>query len=447
MDTIRAAWKNSAIEEKLLWMYVILLPLINLPLCVLFNKKVLFTDIIAVLLLITYLIKYVSKMTKFIPSYTELSLLIMISLFSISCLNSISILNSFIELFSILYLMTLFILIFNIVTTKEKLVNILYIWTATTIIISLIGLAAFYISIYTKKIEGNLFLNYSLIDSVAHHFPRICSTFIISNMFFSYLHVSFIFAVILFLLNSDIRKKVLLSIFIGIIIATSLMTGSRRYAGLLLSSMIIISLYGKGRLVSILKYALFSLFLLFLAAYIITSIWVVFPVKIAIDKADKVIDIRADYSYSLHFLSPLASVNMIKRHPIVGVGIGTYNKNFKNYIDWQYVKSSFGFRAYPDYIKLIEEKALSLDPHSLYLGIISETGMAGFIGILYFLYNLFRLYIIRYKQEPASEKIIGGCAVAGLVGFLLNGITMDIMSMRHFWFMMAIGIAGLKSKD
>lgn len=442
MNRLREIWKNSTGEEKLLWLYVILLPLMDLPLCIFAGKKVLAADAIFVILLGSFLLKILLKKIRFTLTSIGIPLFIMISLFSISLFNSVSIISGFAELFSLVYLTLLFLLIINIITDKNKLIHLLYIWLSVALIVSLVGLATFCVSVFTRNLTSNLFLSYTPMDAIAHHFPRICSTFVISNMFFAYLHVSFVFAIILFLLEPSLKKKTFLSLCIIIILISSFFSGSRRFAGLLLSIFLLFYLYGKGRLAYIFKYITFFGFLVFLIAYIATSIWVIFPIQMKKDASLKTLSLTVESSYSLHLLSPVVSINMIKKHPIIGVGLGTYNKHFGDYVDWEWVKSNFGLRAYPGYIKSIEERTLNFDPHSLYLGTFAETGLLGLMGLIYFLIKYLGLLLKRI-EEPGYfnlSKIVSGCIVSGYIGFLLSAMTIDILSMRHFWFMLAIGL-------
>lgn len=449
MNRLKQIFKNSEIEVKLLWLYVAFLPLMNLPFCTISGKSVLLSDLIAVLLILTVLMKV--SLSQYRPSltYVEYCLIAMLALFSLSLMNSTSMLNSVLEMASLIYLIILFLIIKTIIINKQRLIVILYVWIFAATAVSLIGLTAFSVSVFGKAVTSNPFLTYSLMDSITHHFPRIRSTFLITNMFFSYLHISFIFAAILWMLESDKKNKFLLSVCIFVILMTSFFTGSRRFAGLLLSVFLILSLFGRGKVSSILKYATFSGFLVFFTAYIITSIWVIFPVNVTRDEASKRAGLTADYSYSMHFLSPAVSVKMFKEHPIIGVGLGTYNKRFKEYVDWEWFRSSFGFKTYPEYNKAVEEKTLNFDPHSLFLGVLAETGLLGLSGLLIVIIAYITNVLGRIKKSRNFNfiKIISGCILAGLVGFLLNAITMDVLTMRHFWFMLAIGLTCQKLEE
>jgi len=135
---------------------------------------------------------------------------------------------------------------------------------------------------------------------------------------------------------------------------------------------------------------------------------------------------------------------MFEKHPVIGVGYGTYTKHFKENVDWDWVRSSFGFEAYPQAIKVVEDKTLYFDPHSVYLGALAETGIVGFAGMMYF-FLAYAVSLARKLKTDDKKRIVTACILAGFLGFLLNGFTIDILSMRHFWFMMAIGALTLRS--
>ncbi len=449
MNRLIRIWKDSAVEEKLLWLYVVALPLMNINLFAFAGKRMLISDAVFVILLGTFLFKILLKRGKVALTKIEGPVLIMLLSFVISFLNSRSLLNSLAELTSLLYLLLLFFLVRHIISDRNKLTRFLCAWLFASLAVSLVGLAAFSVAVLSGNLKGNLFLSYNQMDAAAHHFPRIRSTFAISNMFSAYLHVSLVFAALLFLLRSGRTKRTFLAINICLLFAVSFLTGSRRFAGLLLSFFLMLALYGKRRLTRILKYVTLFGFLLFLAVYIATSIWVIFPVAVTGSGPWGIPRLEFQKSYSLHAVSHIASLNMFKDHPVIGVGWGAYNKNFENYINWGWLKSSLGLEKYPAYLQAIEQKTLNFDPHSLYLGTLAETGLLGFAGLAYFLITYFFLLLRRLRHSSALglARIISGCIIAGYAGFLLNAITMDILSMRHFWIMLAIGLSCLGSEE
>jgi len=443
MKALINAWKNSVIEEKILWLYAALIPFSSVGYFHLAAKRVGCADLVFAALLVVWLIKYFRGKVKFRRTALEGPFILMTVLFSLSFINSVKIFDSLMELSGLIYLMLLFILIANIVKTREGFRYLLNTFLFTSVVISLAGLVSFGLAMITGDAANNKFLYYGTIESMAHHFPRIQSTLGNPNMLLTYLHAALIAGIILFLLEKRAKKRFLITASIVIILTTAFFTGSRRFTGLLLSLFIILCWFGRGKIPRALKYITFTGFIIFLIASFITTIWVIFPIKAARDADGKIVSVEADYTYSLHFLRPVASISMFKKHPVVGVGLGTYNRHFRENLDWEWVRSSFGFDAYPAAIKSVQDKTLNFDPHSVFLGALAETGLIGFAGLLYLFIAYAVLLAKRFKMtqgRPGLKRIVAGCILAGFIGFLLNGLTLDMLSLRHFWLMMAVGI-------
>lgn len=434
--------RGSILEEKLLWLYLAFIPIMNAPFITFAKKKILYADFMFAILLIVWIVKCLNGKTKVEKSSLEFPLFLMLFLFSVSFINSVDFLYSFAELAGLIYLIILFILLINVISNLERLRRLLYVYLFISTVISLIGLTAFCYAMATDSIIGNPFFQYKTIESMVHHFPRLQLTFGTPNMLLTYLHTALIFSAILFLLESRRHFRKIIFACITVIVLAALLTGSRRFTGLFLSGFIILLIFGRGRAALLLKWTCLIGFCVFLIASLITSIWTVFPVNIAKDETAKTFSLEINYAYSLHFIQPITAINMIKKHPIIGVGVGTYNKHFKENVDWEWLRSSFSFKAYPEYVEPVENKTLNFDPHSVYLGTLAETGIVGFVGLIYFLLKYMSLLIKRFKQANnfTFEKILSGCILAGFIGFLLNGLTIDMLSMRHFWFMIAIGL-------
>lgn len=443
MKKLSLFWKSLTAEEKLLALYIVAFFNTESFVFLIGAKKVLYTDAIFVLLLFVYGWKLLREKRPLPVTDLAKPLILMVVLFVVSFFNSMNLLDSAIEMLGLVYLIFLFIIFQDIIRTPKKLNLFLYLWMVMACAISLVGLFAFCQALINQNLAGNKFLYYDTITLMAHHFPRIDSTFANANMFCTYLQASLVFASILFLSEDNPKRKFLTAVCMSILLVAAFLTGSRRFTGLLLSLVIILSWYGRGRTSWIFKQVSFCGLALFLIAFIATTVWAIFPLEIKREEQAKMISVRAHYAYSIHLLQVLPAINMVKKHPFIGVGLGTYNRHFKENLDWEWARRSFDLEAYAGYIKPIKNKTLNFDPHSVFLGTLAETGFVGFLGLLYFLTNYIRVLLKRFKtsRERSFEKILSGCVLAGFVGFLLNGLVTDILSMRHFWIMMAIGMA------
>lgn len=104
------------------------------------------------------------------------------------------------------------------------------------------------------------------------------------------------------------------------------------------------------------------------------------------------------------------SINMIKDHPIIGVGANTFMKNYK------YYKES------PEYRGIITTDYVYA--HNNFLHMAGEIGLLG-LGV--FLWLLFRLFHATSKIRESLNhnflKVFSLSATAALIAFLVNGLT------------------------
>lgn len=440
---IESFLKSLNLQEKLLALYIIALGNMDYAAFLFQGKRVMYADVVFVFLFFAVILNVKRENDWRLIAKLILPFSLLLVFFIPSFYNSISIAASLSELGALAYLVTLGASVAYVLIKANKKFNVfLYLWVFTASFVALIGLAAFAAALVDKNlVYGNTLLFYSKIESMAHHFPRIDSLYENANMFLTYLHTSIVFAIVLFLSGLSPKRKKLILICIFIMLIAAFFTGSRRFTGLLLSLFLILHWIKGNKKVFLAKYFIFISFVLFLAISIITSIWVVFPIKILKDKNAKYVGLSIDHTYSLHFLQPTVSINIFKKHPLLGCGLGTYNKNFKDNVDWKWLESSFGFESYPDYAPQVSNRTLNFDPHSVYLGTLAETGLIGFVGLLYFIIRYISMLVSNLKPGASFDgaKMIAGCILAGFIGFILNGVIIDILTMRHFWFMIAVG--------
>jgi O-antigen ligase len=119
-----------------------------------------------------------------------------------------------------------------------------------------------------------------------------------------------------------------------------------------------------------------------------------------------------------------ASLNMIKRHPVVGVGVNTYCLNYQKY-------------------KLrdtSEETANTMwYAHNNFLQMASEIGVIGLIIFLWLLFLFFSKWFVFYRKS--KDTLLRSCSlgvVMGILAFLVQGLTeTNLYSPRIatlFWF-------------
>ncbi|MCX5703355.1 MAG: O-antigen ligase family protein [Candidatus Omnitrophica bacterium] len=126
------------------------------------------------------------------------------------------------------------------------------------------------------------------------------------------------------------------------------------------------------------------------------------------------------------------SLNMIKDHPIIGLGANTYMKNYKKY------------KEFPEYRGVI-----TIDyayAHSNFLHMAAEIGLVGLAIFIWLLYRLFTVCGNIYRRlEDNFLKVISLSLSACLISFLINGLTeSSLYSSRVallFWYMAGFALS------
>lgn len=126
------------------------------------------------------------------------------------------------------------------------------------------------------------------------------------------------------------------------------------------------------------------------------------------------------------------TVNMVKHHPLIGVGVNTYSKNYAKY------KTEKAEKYYP-----------TLDgsyAQSNYFQMAGELGLLGFGVFLWFLLLLFRELIRCYKSAGGNYlKIVSLSLIASFSAFLINGLTESSLYYSRvavmFWYFVGLALS------
>ncbi len=113
----------------------------------------------------------------------------------------------------------------------------------------------------------------------------------------------------------------------------------------------------------------------------------------------------------------LATFNMIKEHPIIGVGVNTFRLNYQNY--------QGGFlNNHPEYIPYLGSAE---SPHNQFLEITAEQGIVGVLLFLWINIVFFKSCMGFINKTPADEahlkkKMIVIGIMAGVAAILIHGL-------------------------
>lgn len=134
----------------------------------------------------------------------------------------------------------------------------------------------------------------------------------------------------------------------------------------------------------------------------------------------------------------LTGLAMFKDKPFLGVGFGNYNTNY-----WKYA-GQLGFEAGTTDIQSAQADR---EPHSLYIEIMSETGLFGIITFLAFFWFLFGgLYQARKRALDSQDKNwsiwITSTSIA-ILSFLISGFFLHGIRFRYIWMLIGLALAAI----
>lgn len=126
------------------------------------------------------------------------------------------------------------------------------------------------------------------------------------------------------------------------------------------------------------------------------------------------------------------TLHMIEDHPIIGVGINTFMKNYKKY------------KESPEYRNIVTSDYVYA--HNNFLHMAGEIGILGLGVFLWLLYNLFKASILIYaKLRNTLLKNVSLGLILGLTAFLVNGLTESSLYYARvvmiFWYLAAFSLS------
>ena len=108
--------------------------------------------------------------------------------------------------------------------------------------------------------------------------------------------------------------------------------------------------------------------------------------------------------------------------PIAGIGLGRFTQ-------WIDTRKAAGL--YP-------ENKLSYAPHSLYLGLLAQSGLVGFAGLSFFLYTLMSSGVKIWQRTPIDGRWLVAALCVFLTIWCIGSLSMDTLHFRQFWWVVAI---------
>ena len=433
--------KKFDFTQKIVLSYIFVLPFMQITNMPIVKQKIQISEIIFSIFFIGFMVKLIRKRIEL-----NIDIILKLAIFLILCLipsfiNAQDKLVSSIEFIGIIYLVIMFGTISLFIKTKDFWLMSLKVWMLASLIIASFGIGGYVYYIFSAKPNTFVayFTNLQCVDEIFSF--RVRSFFQHPNMLATYMHVSIVFIFILMLRKYFAKKST--GIFLAIVVsflAVIMLSKSRMIAGVFLSCALCFMPFRKLHF-RFLRYIFSVAAVLCIIFVILITTWWIFPVNFSIDSKTRKASVEFNVLPHTYLVRNKAAVRMVMDHPFLGVGMGGYYKANVSYTDWDEAILAYGM-LYPGFD---DPGNNFVDPHSTILGWTAETGFFGFIGIVSFFVGLL-VILIRRRSSCTTElsKYILWIFIGGELGFLVNSFYIDILTMRHFWFMNAMAVAYLR---
>jgi hypothetical protein len=187
---------------------------------------------------------------------------------------------------------------------------------------------------------------------------------------------------------------------------------------------------------------------------IYTVIYIVFGILffsgfVVLTKGDKIIrdvenkieslDIKGNLKNNVSNQSRLgiqyANLVVFTKHPIFGVGFGQQAYEAMYYYPFWAKQNNWEFKG----MYLNKSDPMFPPGYNVYVRLLAETGIIGFLFFVYFLYVIIsRTKRIIKRNYSSHEKTLALILLVTFVGFIVNWLQLDTFRMYGFWLCLAI---------
>lgn len=130
----------------------------------------------------------------------------------------------------------------------------------------------------------------------------------------------------------------------------------------------------------------------------------------------------------------VASLHVVKQHPIIGVGFGqqAYHNRF-HYPHWA-THNNYEFD-----LMYKNQDVLSFPPgYNIYIRILTETGIVGLSILLCLIISIFYIVYKLYMKTTAESKVLSLVLFISFSGMCLNWLQIDTFRLYSFWICLGI---------
>jgi len=140
----------------------------------------------------------------------------------------------------------------------------------------------------------------------------------------------------------------------------------------------------------------------------------------------------------------VAAWEAFQRNPLTGVGLGASGfRMYSNMPDW-------ALSGVPEIARQLSPGSnLYPNPKNLYVRLLAEMGLPGFLVYLSFLFNLLAYALKGLRQAEPFWRFVGAAGFFSVVAIAAQGISQDSFAMPEMWVNlgMVAGVIALKSED
>lgn len=433
-----------------LLIYAITLPLAKMPDLPPILQRLQLSELVFLFLAISWFKDLIKK--KRLPQDTGLNKIfsVFVAFAFLSFLRSLDLLASTIEFLALVYLFVIFNLTFDIVDTKRKLDMVVKAWVGTTAVVLALGFIGLGVCVMTGK--GNPFC--IVLEGIFPYLKtvyRVQSTTRYPSGLANYLIAGLGFIFSDYLLTENKRYKIFLKMLLFLISLMIVATISREVLSLILFFVLV---YGYLHLPKNLKFRItrFLLISLFIAAFLFITIFSStiyirsYKLENIAKEMHRELAVNIDYAYNLRFARKVAALEMIRRHPFLGVGLRMYRTYTQRLNDEDYFKGLLPIYEYTiggQYLNYVPPS----DPHNEILQYVAETGIFG--GGAFALFIAMILYLIFTNLKSCGDdqylKVRLFSFFASFIGILLVSMDGGGIKARHTWFLMALILALIRA--
>lgn len=343
-------------------------------------------------------------------SKIELPLILFLLWMLISFLWASALIPAIVQFSRVLFGAVLFFLSVQIIKSRRMLHQAINTWFIVGFVISLIAIYEF-----AKSGLPYLIQNIEIASTVYTQTLR-SSVFLSPTLLASYLNLSIFFGFGSLLNAKSTKQKIVLFGAIFILVCALILTFSRGgWAGLLVG---ITYLLYKSK--SMKKYFFVGIIILVILLFLFGGV----IKNVIVARFFSYTNPQDDIAFQERLMLWRATEKMIKDSPLTGVGIGNSPQ--------MYEKLSSSFPTQYRYT------------HSLYLNILTELGILGFLLFLSLCVKVAQsIFLFLRKNIPVETRRLCWCFAAGLMSYAVHGILHFHLAERHIWVFLGIGIAFL----